>query len=196
MLASAASPTIRPVKYGRRGLGSKYFGRAIKKWRLVADLSQEELAGRAEVSVTLVGTVERERGHLSEEIFSKLCLGLESKLGKPMLGPVFYDGIEALWKDLLSSERGLRQERGWAAAEYEAVNIGQEELEQAFDAALTEVKKCALLWYRALGLRTKGEGWFPVSRADFPPEEPGRMAKAGKVRVRRPGRKLKRAGTG
>jgi transcriptional regulator with XRE-family HTH domain len=168
-------------------LGSKYFGRAIKKWRLVAGLSQEDLAGRAEVSVTLVGTVERERGHISEEIFSKLCLGLESKLGKPMLGPVFYDGIEALWKDLLSSESDLRQERGWAAAEYETLNIGPEDLEQAFDSALTEVKKCALLWYRALGLR----GWSPVSRADFPPEEPGRTAEARKVRVRMPGQKAK-----
>jgi transcriptional regulator with XRE-family HTH domain len=184
------------VKYRNRDLGSKYFGRAIRKWRLVAGLSQEELAESAGVSVTLVGTVERERGHVSEEILSRLCLGLESALDKPMLGHVFYDGIEALWKDLLAGERGLRQERGWPVVEYETSNVGEEDLEQAFDSALIEVKKCALLWYRALGFRKKGEGWVPASRADPPPEGPGLAAEAGKVRVRmpRPNAKRRRAG--
>jgi transcriptional regulator with XRE-family HTH domain len=76
-------------------LGSNYFGRAVKKWRLAAPLSQEELARRARVSVTLVGTIERERGHISGEILCKLCLGLESELGRPILGAIFYDGLEA-----------------------------------------------------------------------------------------------------
>ncbi len=148
------------------------------------------------MSVTLVGTVERERGHISGEILSRLCLGLESALDKPMLGHVFYDGIEALWKDLLDGERSLRQERGWAVAEYETSNVGEEDLELAFDSALVEVKKCALLWYRALGFRKKGEGWVPASRADLPPEGPGLAAEAGKVRVRtpRPNAKHRRPG--
>jgi hypothetical protein len=138
-----------------------------------------------------VGAVERERGHLSAEIFSRLCLGLESKLGRPMLGPVFYDAMEALWKDLLSSERGLREERGWAAAEYKTLDISQEDLETALDSTLAEARKYALLWHRALGLRAKVGGWFPVSRADdLPVEKPGRAAATGKARVRKSGRQL------
>ncbi|MES1245013.1 MAG: helix-turn-helix transcriptional regulator [Acidobacteriota bacterium] len=173
------------MKYRTRDLGSKYFGRAIRKWRLFAGLSQEELAGVAGMSVTLLGTIERERGHISEEILSRLCLGLESALGKPMLGHVFYEGIEAMWKDLLKSERGLRQEKGWAVVEYETSNLAEEDLEQAFDSALTELKKCGLLLYRAMGFRKTGEGWTPASRTDLPPEGPRIPAETGKVRVRR-----------
>ncbi len=172
-------------------MGSKYFGRAIKKWRLFAGLSQDELAGRAQVSVTLVGTIERERGHLSEEIFSKICLGLESKLGRPMLRPVFFDGIEGLWNEVLSSEKSLRQERGWAAAEYETMDISQEDLDKSLESTLAEVKKRALLWYRAVGIRTQGGGWLPVSQGDFSEEEHSLKAKAGRVRVRKPGQKVK-----
>lgn len=135
-------PTIRRVKNGRRELGSKYFGRAVKKWRLAAGLSQEELARRARVSATLVGTVERERGHISEEILCKLCLGLESGLGKPILGAVFYDGLEACWADLLAVEQRLRQEWGLEMAEYETLQVTEEALEQAVESAFTEVKKC------------------------------------------------------
>jgi hypothetical protein len=145
----------------------------------------------AEVSVTLLGTVERERGHISEEILSRLCLGLESALGKPMLGHVFYEGIEAMWEDLLKSERGLRQQRGWGVVEYEMSNLAEEDLEQAFDSALGEMKKCALLLYRAMGFRKKGEGWTPASRADLPPEGPLVPVEAGKVRVRRVGQRPK-----
>ena len=145
----------------------------------------------AEVSVGSLGAVERERGHISEETLSRLCLGLESALGKPMLGHVFYEGIEAMWKDLLASERGLRQQRGWAAVEYEMSNLAEEDLEQAFDSALTEMKRCALLLYRALGFRKSGEGWMPASRADPPPEGPRVPAEAGKVRVRKAGKSSK-----
>jgi transcriptional regulator with XRE-family HTH domain len=151
----------------RREIGSKYFGRVVKKWRLAADLSQEELAERADVSVGSVGAVERERSHLSAEIFCRLCLGLESKLGRPTLEPVFCDVIEVLWRDLLSSERGLRQERGWAPAEYETLDVSQEHLEAALDSTLAEAKKYALLWHRALGFRMKGSGWLSLSRADL-----------------------------
>lgn len=173
-------------------MGSKYFGRAIKKWRHVAGLSQDELAARAQVSVTMVGTIERERGHLSEEIFCKICLGLESKLGRPMLRPVFYESIEGLWNELLSSERRLRQERGLAAAEYETLDMSQEDLDRTLDSALAEVKKLALLWSRALGLRTHRGGWVPVSQGDLLHEEPGRTITPGKVRVRKPGKNSKR----
>jgi hypothetical protein len=150
----------------------------------------------SEVSVTLLGTVERERGHISEEVLSRLCLGLESALGKPMMGHIFKEGIEALWKDLLKSERGLRQQRGWEAVEYEAPNLAEEDLEQAFDSALTELKRCGLLLYRAMGLRKTGEEWMPASRTDLPSEGPRVPVEAGKVRVRRVGQKGKRLRTG
>lgn len=181
------------MEYRRRDMGSKYFGRAIRKWRLSAGLSQEELAERAEVSVTLVGTIERERGHLSEEIFCKLCLGLESELGRPVLRPVLYDSMEALWKELLSSERRLREERGWAAAEYETLDSSQDDLDRTLDSALAEVKKLALLWYRGLALQTQKGGWLPVPEGDLLHGAPGRAAEAvRRVRVRKPGQKPKR----
>ena len=174
-------------------MGSKYFGRAIKKWRLFAGLSQEELAKRAQVSVTLVGTIERERGHLSEEIFCKLCLGLESKLGRPMLRPVLSDVHASLWKELSASESSLRQERGWGAAQHETPDTSQEDVERILDSALTEVKKLALLWYRSLGMRMQGEEWMPASESDLH-EEPDRTATGGKLRVRKPGRQRKSGG--
>ena len=168
-------PRIRHVK-GRREIGSKYFGRAIKQWRLAAGLSQEELAERAGVSVRSVGAVERERGHLSTEILSRLCLGLESKLGMPMLAAVLHDGMEALWKDLLSSESGLRQELGWAPAGYETPGISQEDLDTALDSTFAEAKRYALLWHRVLGFLMKGNGGFPMPRVDLPVARPDRTA--------------------
>ena len=137
-------------------MGSKYYGRAIKNWRLTAGLSQEELAERAEVSVTLVGTIERERGHLSEEIFIKICLGLESKLGRPMLRAVLADSVEGLWTELMAQERSLRQEKGLGPAEYDRLPVGQEDLGRALDSTWTELKKLALIWHRALNPRTQG----------------------------------------
>lgn len=169
-------------------MGSKHYGRAIKNWRLTAGLSQEELAQRAQVSVTVVGAIERERGHLSEEIFIKICLGLESKLGRPLLRAVFVDSIESLWAELLAQERSSRQERGLDVAEYDVVQVGQEDLDRALDSAWTEVKKLALLWHRALSPRTQGGEW---------PLELGSPA-LGPVnhkrrRVRRPGKKSTRS---
>lgn len=173
----------------RREIGSKYFGRAIKQWRLAAGLSQEELAERSGVSVRSVGAVERERGHLSTEIFSRLCLGLESMLGRPMLTSVFSGGMEALWKDLLSSESGLRQELGWAPAAYETPGISEEDLETALDSTFAEAKKYALLWHRVLGFLVKGDGGVPAPRVDLPAAKPGRTAQE---RVRKTGQKRTR----
>lgn len=168
----------------------------MKKWRLAAGLSQEELARRARVSATLVGTVERERGHISEEILCKLCLGLESGLGKPTLGAVFYDGLEACWADLLATEEHLRQEWGLQTAEYETLQVTEEALEQAVESAFAEVKKCALLWYRALRSRRKGEGWVAGGNADFPPAAPAHITDTGKVRVRMTPQKRKQRRSG
>lgn len=191
-----ASPEFRlrspPVKYQRREMGSKYFGRAIKKWRLIAGLSQEELAKRAQVSVTLVGTVERERGHLSEEIFCKLCLGLESKLDRPILRPVFSDGIASLWQELSVTEGRLRKERGLETGERESPDLRQEDLEQSIDSAFAEMKKFILLLSRSLDSRSRGQEWLP---GDLLHEQPGGKTAAGKVRVRNPGGRRKAGST-
>ncbi|HEX3131546.1 MAG TPA: helix-turn-helix transcriptional regulator, partial [Thermoanaerobaculia bacterium] len=94
---------------GSRELGSKYFGRSVKKWRLIANLSQEDLAERARLGVTMLGTAERERGHISTEVLCKLSLGLESELGKPMLETLFIESFTAMWKDSLATEARLRE---------------------------------------------------------------------------------------
>lgn len=161
-------------------MGSKYFGRAVKKWRLVAALSQEDLARRADVSVATLGAVERERVHLSEESFCKLCLGLESELGRPMLATIFQDGIEGLWKDLVAREAGLRQERGLEAAEYGHSNVNPEELSLAFDVASAEVKKLTLLCYQAFKVGRLGD--VPLDR--HPGEAPRKEIGNGPARAR------------
>lgn len=168
-------------------MGSKYFGRAIKKWRLFAGLSQEELAERAQVSVSLVGTVERERGHLSEEIFTRICLGLERKLERPMLRSVLTDGIESLWNELLAIDRSLRQEESLAAVEHESQDVSQEDLDKTLDSTLSEIKKLALLWYRALGSRTQEAAGSPAFRGNLRPAELGHANAHKRVRVRKPG---------
>lgn len=164
-------------------MGSKYFGRAIKKWRLYAGISQEDLARRAQVSVTLVGTIERERGHLSEEIFCKLCLGLESKLGKPLLRPVFADGIASLWQELSETQRHLRQARGLEAEEHEP-EIRQGNVEETIDSAFAAVKTLVLHLSRSLESRSQALDWLPTHPSDT--EEP-----RDNVRVRNPGRRPK-----
>ena len=164
-------------------MGSKYFGRALKKWRLFAGISQEELAQRAQVSVTLVGTVERERGHLSEEIFCKLCLGLESKLGRPMLRTLFADGVTNLWQEVSAAQAVLRQERGLEPEEPEPFDINQREVEQAIDSVLAAVKQAALLFSRSLGSRQFGQDWS--QSASHQPSPPGSVEER-QVRVRHP----------
>jgi transcriptional regulator with XRE-family HTH domain len=165
-------------------MGSRYFGRAVKKWRLIAALSQEQLAERAGVSVTMVGGVERERGHISEESFAKLCLGLESELGRPMLATVFSEGVEALWEELVATERCLRQEKGWEVSADETSDPGLEELDKAFDSALAEVKKFGLLLYRSRG-RT-GWGWAQTLQTAAPREVSGSGIRRVRARKTRP----------
>jgi transcriptional regulator with XRE-family HTH domain len=191
LMAPRLPLTILPVKYRRREMGSKFFGRAIKRWRLVAGLSQDELAERAQVSVTLVGTIERERGHLSEEIFCKLCLGLETELGRPMLRSVLHDVLSNLWQELSAIEKPLRQERGWEAEEGERLDTSPGDFERSLDSALTEVKKLALLWYRSQGPRMHGPEWMPALQSDLLPEGIERAAAAGKARVRKSGKRPK-----
>jgi hypothetical protein len=113
-----------------------------------------------------------------------------------MLGAIFYDGLEACWVDLLATEQHLRQEWGLKAAEYEPLQVTEEALDQAVELAFAEVKKCALLWYRALRSRQKGEGWVGGGRADFPPAAPARITDTGKVRVRMAGQKRKQRRSG
>jgi transcriptional regulator with XRE-family HTH domain len=177
-------------------MGSKFFGRAIKRWRLFAGLSQDELAERAQVSVTLVGTIERERGHLSEEIFCKLCLGLETELGRPMLRPVLHDVFSGLCHELTSIEKPLRQERGLGAEEGETLDTSPGDLERTLDSALTEVKKFALLWYRSQGPRMHGSEWMSALQSDLLPEGLDRAAAARKARVSKSGKRPKRPAGG
>lgn len=168
-------------------MGSKYFGRALKRWRLFAGISQEDLAKRAQVSVTLLGTIERERGHLSEEIFSKLCLGLESKLGKPMLRAVFSEGVASLWQELSATHGALRQERGLEPDEQQPSEISQGQLEQSIDSVFAEMRKAVMLFSRSLRSQTLGQDWS--QSAHF--QSPG-SAQDGQARVRSSGRKRRR----
>jgi transcriptional regulator with XRE-family HTH domain len=163
-------------------LPATYFGRALKKWRLEAVVSQEELAQRADVSIALVGSFERERGLVSTEGLANLCLGLESKLGQPMLATIFSEGLQALWSELLEHETRRRQERGWAAAGYESPGASLEDLNQAFDTAAAEIKRCALLWFCALDRRMKG--WELSSLLSESPPETSPQ-RGGRVRIRK-----------
>ena len=108
-----------------------------------------------------------------------------------MLGHVFYEGVEALWEDILKDERALRRDRGWAIVEYEMSNLTEADLENAFDSALTEAKKFVLLLYRAMGFQKTGESWMPLGRAGAPPEVSQESMDIGKVRVRRVGQRSK-----
>jgi hypothetical protein len=98
--------------------------------------------------------------------------------------------------DLLATEQRLRQEWGLKAAEYEPLQVNEEALEQAVESAFAEVKKCALLWYRALRSRQKEEGWVAAGRTDFPPAASARTGDTGRVRVRMTGQKRKQRRSG
>jgi hypothetical protein len=112
------------------------------------------------------------------------------------MGAVFYDGLEACWAELQATEQRLRQEWGLQAAEYETRQVTEEALEQAVESAFAEVKKCALLWYRAIRSTRKGESWVAGGRTDFPPTAPGRITDPGKVRVRMTPQKRKQRRSG
>jgi transcriptional regulator with XRE-family HTH domain len=174
-------------KKGRRDLGSKYFGRTIRKWRLIGGLGQSELAQQAGVSVTLLGMIERERAHISTEILCRLTIALESVTGDPMLVTILSDSLEALWEDHLKVEQELRQEQGMPAVVYQARNVPEEDLAAASDEAYAALRRCSLLWYRAVGMKSKGEHYlFVGGRNDFSPAAPAEGKTSGRVRKRRP----------
>ena len=133
-----------------RNLGSPFFGRTIRKWRLIAHLSQQELADRARLSVSLVGCIERERGHIAMETLCELALGLESALGRPMMESILVDSLAALWQSSILAEERLRRERGLPAATYEPNPVSEEELARKSDEAYEALRNCGLLWFRAL----------------------------------------------
>lgn len=155
-----------------RELGSKYFGRAIREHRFAARLSQEDLAERADVSVATLGALERERGTLSMTTLCKLCIGLESQTGSPMLKPVFDTAVLSLWHDLRSMEGVIRAERGWAAPDsLVQEELVEEEFKRYLDSLVEGMKGLSRLKFRL----SLGAVRSPVSlpRAD-PLPEPGR----------------------
>jgi transcriptional regulator with XRE-family HTH domain len=166
-----------------RELGSKYFGRSVKKWRLIACLSQEELAERAGISVSLLGTVERERGYFSTETLCNLSLGLESALGRPMLESLLADSLAALWKESLAAEAQMRERRGLPAASYEG-SVTEEDMERASDEVYRALRKWSLLCGRVLG-KGRIQGWLLGDPNEFDPQAPPRGADIGRVRIRK-----------
>lgn len=110
-----------------RELGSKHFGRSIRAIRLSTGLSQEELAARAEVSVALLGSLEREKGGLSVQTLCSICLGLESQAGRPMLKAVFDGAMVSLWHELRSTAAQVRTDRGWAVPAFTGEEDSAEE---------------------------------------------------------------------
>lgn len=179
-------------KPGSRELGSKYFGRSVKKWRLIANLSQEDLAQRAGISVILVGTVERERGRFSMEILGKLSLGLESALGRPILETILADSVATLWKESIAVEAQIREQRKLPAASYQLLP-SEEAMAEATDEAYRALREWSLLWFRVLR-KGRPPGWFLGDPNDFDPHAPPRGADIGISRVRKAkGRALKRA---
>ncbi len=122
-----------------------------------ANLSQSELARRAGLGDTIVGIFERERGMVSVETIARLCLGLESALGRPMLAQVFSDANFVYVAEIQLIESGLRQELGLAEASYAPGGVRLEEALATFDGVAAEARKFAQLALRALGARGEGE---------------------------------------
>jgi transcriptional regulator with XRE-family HTH domain len=150
---------MKPKKAKARELGSKYFGRAIRAFRLSAGLSQQELAGRAGVSAHVVGMVEREKGRLSEQVLCGVCLGLESEAGRPMLKAVCDGAVAALWDELRSVELQMRKDRGWAIPEgVDEYSSAEEEFRRNLDSYIEAQRKLASQVFR-LGL---GVTSFPI----------------------------------
>lgn len=171
-------------KSAGRELGSKYFGRSVKKWRLIANLSQEELAERARISLTLMGAVERERGHISMEVLCNLCLGLASELGRPMLESLFSDSLAAMWKDSVATEARLCEERGLPVASYERTSVSEDTMAEVTDEAYRAFRKWSLLWFRTLG-KGGGQEWCMSDTNEFAPQAPPHGADTGRIRVRK-----------
>jgi transcriptional regulator with XRE-family HTH domain len=174
-------------KMGRRDMGSKYFGRSIRKWRLIGGISQEELAQKAGVSSSLLGMIERERASISTEILCRLSIALEGVTGYPMLASLLGDGLAAFWEDHLKVEQELRQEQGMPPVVYQTRNVPEDDLATASDEAYAALRRCSLLWYRALGIKSKGEHYlFVGGRNDLAPAAPAEGKTSGRVRKRRP----------
>lgn len=158
-------------------LGSIYFGRTIRAFRLSLGISQEELAERANVSVTLVGMVEREKGRLSEQTLCSICLGLESEAGRPMLRAVYDGAVVALWEELRSVEVQMRTDRGLPLPEnIDEYSSAEEEFRRNLDTYIEAERNLYSLVFR-LGL-----GVMPIPRGvelSIPP-----AGRSRKVRVR------------
>lgn len=167
----------RPRKTLALKLGTKFFGRTIRAFRLSLGISQEELAGKANVSVALVGMVEREQSRLSEQTLCGLCLGLESEAGRPMLRAVYDGAIGALWEELRSVEIQMRKDRGFSLPEdVDEHSSDEEEFRRKLDAYIEAERNLASLVFR-LGL-----GVMPIPGIKLPIPLVG----SRKVRVVRP----------
>ncbi len=55
----------------------KTFSNNMRKCRLEQDLSQEELAGKAGVHRTYIGSVERGERNITIDVIEKICAALE-----------------------------------------------------------------------------------------------------------------------
>lgn len=134
-----------------RELGSKHFGRSIRTMRLSMALSQEQLAAGADVSVAVLGALERERGGLSVQTLCSICLGLESEAGRPMLKAVFDGAMVSLWKELRSAEAQARADRGWAAPAYASEEDSAEEtFRRHLDSYLDSFRDLSALVFRRI----------------------------------------------
>lgn len=177
---------MSPKKNRPRVFGTKFLGRVLRKWRLVAGCSQEELARCSEVSLTVLGAVERETGFISDEILVDLCLGLELQLGQPMLEQVFIDTCHLTWQHMVTLEASKRQGLNLEPVAYKARELGLEDIDSIFDGAYEGVKRFTHEILRALGVRGNEDGRFVLSKSPsgdlLPPVENARG------RVRRTGR--------
>lgn len=163
-----------------RELGSKYFGRALRALRLAVPLSQGDLAERADVSVAVLGALEREKGTLSMRTLCKLCVGLESQTGRAMLKPVFDTAMLSLWHDLRSMEGEIRADRGWATADSFDEESVDEEFHRYLDSLVEGMKGLSRLTFRL----SLGAVRLPLPVGESSPEPAKR-----RIRVSKPRRK-------
>jgi transcriptional regulator with XRE-family HTH domain len=55
----------------------KTFSNNVRKYRIEKNLSQEELAERADVHRTYIGSVERGERNITIDVMEKICIALE-----------------------------------------------------------------------------------------------------------------------
>lgn len=176
---------------GRRDLGSLYLGRAIRKWRLMAGMSQEELAQRAGVSTTLVGTVERERGHISPEIVCRLSIGLDTT-GQSMLAAVLQDVFATMWAEHIALEGEIRERLGRPCAMDEPGLRFEREVSETMECALAALKELGHSWHRMLLSRSGMDRFCPAGSVLPSPgsTEPGKVRARVRRRNREAGERL------